>query len=539
MTTRNPPTSPAADRTAQSSAAKRPAPPVPWAPWAVMLAGAVLSLALVLDIPDEVFFSGDGGLKALLAKQFAAGRWEGDLRLPAEPWVRDLWDKGAYPFAPPFVYQLEGRHYAAFPITFPLATAPFYAWFGYRGLYVLPLAGLWLTWLQFHALARRFNLTAGEATLSMATLVLASPLTLYGAMYWEHTLAVALAFGGIAATLHSTGAQRAVSRHLFGGALLGLSVWLRPECLCVAAAVVAACFVFSRRDGSLRPWGAFTAATAVMVAAFVLLNSLLYGNPLGVHALQVTEGFDLAGHVVQAATFCLRLNAQLLVYLPVVVFILLVILLPAFSRPGRLTPTVSYLLTVLVLASVAIPLIVPHTGGRSWGPRFLLCSVPVAALAAGLLLHECRQEAPRWKGFAALVIFAAALLGGAILNTGWGTRKLHHNYATRVLPALNFLRNSDHDVVVISHQWVAQELQALFGQKHFLRVDEPADVAPLAGALGRQGYDGFVFLWARYDDSPPQQRVQFDGPQVTVAGPLVRQLGENFFAYDCAILDRQ
>jgi hypothetical protein len=144
------------DAESPRSAAQAPSLWARGGPWLIMLAGAILSLTLVARIPDQVFFSGDGGLKLLLARQFAAGRWACDLQLPAEPWLRQLWEKGAYPFAPPFVYPLRGGHYLAFPVTFPFVTAPFYACFGYYGLYVLPLAGLWLTWLQFHLLCKRF-----------------------------------------------------------------------------------------------------------------------------------------------------------------------------------------------------------------------------------------------------------------------------------------------------------------------------------------------------------------------------------------------
>ena len=41
--------------------------------WGIILAGVLFSLYLLCQVPDGVYFSGDGGLKALLAQQLGAG----------------------------------------------------------------------------------------------------------------------------------------------------------------------------------------------------------------------------------------------------------------------------------------------------------------------------------------------------------------------------------------------------------------------------------------------------------------------------------
>jgi hypothetical protein len=507
--------------------------------WLIMLVGALMSAAVVARIPDEVFYSGDGGLKALLAKQFAAGRRACDLQLPADDWLSDLWKQGAYPFAPPFVYQLGGREYLAFPISFPLVTAPFYALLGYRGLYVVPLIALWITWLISFRLCRRLDMGETETTMSMAALVLASPLPLYGAMYWEHTLAVALAWAGIAATLYITDAGRSVRGHLLGGALLGLSVWFRPECICLAGAVLAAYFVLCRKHSRLSLWTAFAAGVLVMAAGFGAANFAIYGNWLGAHSLQVIENLKPAAHISKALALFFGLNAALLLYVPVVLFVLIVLAWPRFSEAVKPTPIITYLLLALLLACCCIPLIVPHTGGRSWGPRFLLCCVPPACLVGGLLLDRINRYASRGTRRAGLALFLAAVLGGLIFNSGVGTTKLLDNYAHRVAPALDFLRNGEHDVIMVTHQYVPQELQALLRNKYFLRLDEKTDLEALASAVRQQGYDRFYLVSARYDNSPAPQRLAVEGRRLRIDGTLLGKYGRSFHVYDCSIHDRE
>ncbi|MGL5804557.1 MAG: LA_3751/LA_3752 family putative glycosyltransferase, partial [Xenococcaceae cyanobacterium] len=63
----------------------------------IILVGILFSLYLQWQIPDGVYFSGDAGLKALLAQQLSSGIFRFDLLPPAQEWVRQLWDNGLYP----------------------------------------------------------------------------------------------------------------------------------------------------------------------------------------------------------------------------------------------------------------------------------------------------------------------------------------------------------------------------------------------------------------------------------------------------------
>ncbi|MEO0539784.1 MAG: hypothetical protein AAFZ80_02845 [Cyanobacteria bacterium P01_A01_bin.105] len=189
-----------------------------WLPGLVLALGVLFSLWLQRYSQDGVLFSGDAGLKALLAQQLGTGNFSLDLQLPALPWVADLWQAGLYPFTPPYAYGIEDKYFITFPFTFPAVTAPFYALLGYRGLYVVPLVALWAIWGRFWQICHRQGLPAPVTALALAGLVLASPLLPYGGMYWEHTLAVALAFwGGDARPKAGRHPYRAGGRRCFGG----------------------------------------------------------------------------------------------------------------------------------------------------------------------------------------------------------------------------------------------------------------------------------------------------------------------------------
>ena len=139
-------------------------------PLLIIVVGIVFTLYLQWRIPDGVFFSGDAGLKALLAQQLGSGQLHFDLIPPLENWVRNLRDSGLYPYSEPFVYQQDDLYFITFPFTFPLVTAPFYALFGFRGLYLIPLVATWFTWGIFYATCQRLKVKSVYTSLALISL---------------------------------------------------------------------------------------------------------------------------------------------------------------------------------------------------------------------------------------------------------------------------------------------------------------------------------------------------------------------------------
>jgi hypothetical protein len=279
-----------------------------WATLAVAAAGVGLTLFWCAVTPPGVLFSGDAGVKLLLAEQFSRGDLRLALSLPAPPWVHRLWAEGLQPFAPPYAYPSAEGLVVGFPPFFPALTAPFLAVAGPAGACALPALALWLLWWLAGAVASRLGFRPREVAVVLATLVLASPLTVYGSLYWEHTLGALLGFCAVEAVV---AAHRADPRPV-GLALLGLGAgagaWVRPEVALFAGA--AAVVLVRRRGGS-----AFVGGAAAAVVLLAAANLALYGGPLGAHGRQLAV-LAVGSRLAAAASFLPGLLARLAATMP-------------------------------------------------------------------------------------------------------------------------------------------------------------------------------------------------------------------------------
>ena len=405
--------------------------------------GAVLwSVLLVATLPrSRVFYSGDGGIKSLMVRQHAQSGPHLDLRLEGPSWVKALWDEGLYPFGPPFIYRLEGKRVLHFPPLFAAATAPFYALLGDAGYYVWPLLGACATWLALLGVCRAMRLPPTASALAIVTASFASPLPLYGAMFWEHIPAVGLLTMALVFLLsgHAVAA----------GVAAGVAAALRPEAGVFAGLLLAVFWAapveqLPRR----RAWIALATFAAVVVAQLAL-NRIFFGSLLGLQARQeATERFAPA--VLEG-----RFLKLLLVFFPAALLV-----------PLAREATARRLAVVCVLFLAAGALLLPTPGGKQWGPRYLLVLVPAAAAVAGSLAAglELRSRA----GAAIALLLAAAAAEGVWVNTVVGTRRVEADYAQRVA-LLEFLE-AQPSPVAVTHQWIAQDLAFLIPQHPLFRL---------------------------------------------------------------------
>ncbi|MDJ0845607.1 LA_3751/LA_3752 family putative glycosyltransferase [Crocosphaera sp.] len=317
--------------------------------WFIIGAGVVFSLFLLGQVPDGVYFSGDGGLKALLAQQLGEGSLRIDLIPPDADWVRQLWKDGLYPYEEPFVYYLNDRYYITFPYPFSLITAPFYSLLGERGLYIVPLVSTWLIWISFHVYCRYLKLDQFQQCLSVFLLVFASNLTLYSGMYWEHTLAVLFCLIGMIILLIPRESVT-IKEAIFGGFFVGLSAWIRSEFLAMVATLTFLVGVMvvlklisklqAKKDVDLAQkikldhllylgdkGGGFILSMYATVGLFFISNKLIYGHFLGIHALQIVEEFSLIRRLTEAWESFLEVVVTFFEYFPVACFSLLYLLL--------------------------------------------------------------------------------------------------------------------------------------------------------------------------------------------------------------------
>lgn len=456
-------------------------------PWILVLAlGVLFSLYLQTLVRPNVFYSCDGGLKFLYTRQLAERGLAGlrlDLDLEEPEWVTPLWRANMYPFEPPFVWESAGRRYVEYPPFFSWMTAPLFRALGFRGLYLLPLLAVWGSWLAMAVLCRRRGLAPLPAAAALALLVFATPVTLYSAMYWEHTLALLLLIGGL------IGLGPAVSggaRGIAHGVALGLSAWLRPEHLLFSALVFALLFAPPRPAVRQPGRRGFLLGLSVSIAAFFLWNLTTSGALLGWQGLQLTTP-DTMPHLGSRLAALVETTRLMALTCPVAVAALALgaVLLASSRTRQRLDSFDRLLLGLLAAFWLAMPLAFPNTGGLQWGARYLLPLAPIAALLAVRLSagHP-----------AALAAVAAAGIAGSLVNCGSGVADLARNYRERQTPAMELLLGSPVRCVLTNTHYVTMELTAAFGEKIFFVLRDPASVRDLALGLARGGEREILLL---------------------------------------------
>ncbi|MCD4655016.1 hypothetical protein K8T06_13910 [bacterium] len=243
----------------------------------IILLLGVFYLAYLLSLPeDAIFYSGDGGLKYLMSRQFSNGDISPVLILPVTTTANKLLNKGLYPFDAPFVYEIDKRKIVSFPLYFPLISAPFFALLGWRGLYVLPAAVffIWI-WILHRFRAAKFSITT--ICIVLFSIVFSSPLTLYGAMYWEHAPAACLGCIPIFLFLRKKNSKQTVLKSIVLGALSGLAVFLRPEVLVCVSISICACLMCLEKQ-RIKQIYSFSIGFLLSIAIFFVTNRLIYGE---------------------------------------------------------------------------------------------------------------------------------------------------------------------------------------------------------------------------------------------------------------------
>ena len=505
---------------------------MPRSPWGlvsflIVTAGAALVLWIVLQVPGEVFNSGDGGVKALQARQAAAGNFGIALELPAAPWVRELWARGHYPFERPFVYATPAGHVPQYPLLFPWLSALPYRVLGFRGLFLLPALALFASWWAFGVSTRRSGVPETWRAVALAALVLASPLTLYGAMFYEHTLAVLLLLPACAVAALPERAP-STGRLVLAGALAGVAPWLRSESWCLLAGLGLLALVRAARERGWR-WVLLPAAALVTAGADLVTNHVLYGSWFGPHGEQVLGALSLREQLVRGAHHLASSLQQMAVFAPSTIVVALALAAVVASRQ-RLPAGALALAGLVVFDRLTVPFVLPVAVGLHWGPRYLLVLMPLLSLLLALLLPAIAAlpSLPRVGVGGALAI---ALAFGGWRNSVEGTRQLVDNYRHRVWPALAELQAAPDRVVVVNDQYCSTDLAALLPEKSFLLAHGAEELGDLAAELARRGQARFLFVVFPFQPMPP--RFAFGPPDRRTACAARGQRGQ-FLLYDCA-----
>jgi hypothetical protein len=254
----------------------------------VLSAVAALQFYLIVDkLPPSTFYSGDCGTKLLQAQSLVMQHWRSaSVVYPGREIDRQL------QFVDTGMLQVrKGRVWGVHSLVFAVPASVTYAWFGYKGLYVVPavclLAALFILWL----LAK--SMWSGWRALFALTLAaFGSPLLFYGLEYWEHTLAVVLVMAAVLLLSDVEGVTRRSWRLVGAGALLVGAATVRPEAAVFWIAAASGLLAVVRPGRTLlRSLGLLTVGSAVVAAPAAIINQELFGDPLGtVLGLHVHRG---------------------------------------------------------------------------------------------------------------------------------------------------------------------------------------------------------------------------------------------------------
>jgi hypothetical protein len=352
----------------------------------------------------------------------------------------------------------------------------------------------------FVGACRRLQVHDTNVSLALFALIFASPLTLYGVLYWEHTIGVALAFGGLCFVI-TTPPTRGFWTALSAGILLGVSVWFRSEMYAMIAGVLVLVSVAPwLRLGSILRFP-LVSGLALAVGTLLTFNELTYGNLFGMHAMQVLETTTAMDRAKNAGKVFYIITRLLIDYFPLT--------LPAvglaviISRRTRGVSSVDRtlisrrVLWISALFPFGVALIAPNLqtggdGGLQWGPRFLLVLIPLLCLLVAMGWEATRAWPTLWRASAQSCV-VVTIIAGLVLNGWLGPRRIARSFDLSV-PALERLRSDPAEVVVFAEWGGAQLMAGITSTKQtFLAADADA-LSRLSLAFLARGVTRFLYV---------------------------------------------
>jgi hypothetical protein len=371
---------------------------------------------------------------------------------------------------------------------------------------------------------------------------LATPLTFYALVLWEHALSTALLAWSL--VLLFSGLERGgSSRFLVSGALAGLAFWARLESVWFVPALALAGWDRNRRSALPLLLGA-----GIAVLPLLVFNQRLFGNPfgpdvafhygspespyvrgfLGTRASIVAdllldgagrpwlwialaalgacwlarrpeiEGWALLVLAASAAWgyFSPRPNAihqDLWSSAP----ILLLALAPLRGGDSAAAPAIR---TIRICAGVyvlAVALSAPNAGGAQFGPRYLLPGVLGLAVLALARAVPGIREARAWPLPALAVL---ALVAISVATQARGVRVLGE-VTHRTASLLAAVERQESGVVVTDEGWFAQILGPVYLDRRVLLAEDEEEFGALLALLRARGVSRWSFLavseWGR------------------------------------------
>ncbi|MDK9699096.1 MAG: hypothetical protein OEM52_02950 [bacterium] len=263
--------------------------------WSSLAIASIILILFILVQPSPIT-NVDSGLKWYGAKIYAE---TSELSLPESDstWLNQF----QFPPVPkPYLYPVNGSIYPVFPAVPMVLNGLVYRWWGenfwwfWTLLATMSLLGL-LLWYTKPFL---FN-----PHLLLLVLLFATPVAVYGATYWEHSLA---AFVGCAGVVYLRSSRHLVT--LLGGLLLGFAPWFRPEMVAWSLLAIIAGWVFLANRQRL--WGTTGLITGLLIGTWI--QHQLTGTWL---PLQVLSNYETGETVLTPGS---NVRFPILIYLELV-----------------------------------------------------------------------------------------------------------------------------------------------------------------------------------------------------------------------------
>ncbi len=430
---------------------------------------------LLSFIDKEIPFSEDSGIKALMVKQYQKGEFQSTLKLEAQEWIGNLWDQGLYPFRKPFVYDLTKGKTVVFPPLFQIISTPFYSAFGFRGLYIIPALSAILLWILFVKLCQTLKLHTRVTQLALIALVFSSSMTIYSAIFWEHTLASLLCLSGLYYLIQAQEKKESQKRSiafLFGLAA-GLSLWFRPEALIILIALLS-WSIYWIINLKMKFIHFFVYGIMVSIAGFLMYNYFVFENPLGLRSKQIVDRFDIIQRVKDGGYIFIVLCVKTILFDPISLIVLfcLGINIKTLYREWKETKTASIVHLIILsicLFYLSAPWLLPNTGGNNWGIRYALVCTPFIYVLAAVLSNQILLKDQKLKSL--LVVALVLMTAGVAKNTVMGSQMLFGNYNGPKSSVLDYLIKQKPSVILITKSYHAGEFESVMPQSTFILID--------------------------------------------------------------------
>ena len=326
----------------------------------------------------------------------------------------------------------------------------------------------------------------------MASLVFAMPITLYAATFWEHTPGLALALAGIVYTLRYDDIEPGKRGPLLAGGALGFAVWFRPETLALIAILLPAAFIWRRRALGFRGWFLFSFATVSVAVLFFLVNTWIYGHPLGTHGIQMRSAEIAATTPHAIVDRFVSLAKMTIRFAPIGGFVAAMAVVLIVARRIAWRSEYVYLSVVAIVFFPLMVYMVPSDGGFQPGPRFVFIGFLLMILIAAYAWRAIPQN--KLLRSAMVVLLLATVLVGVKRSALDETRWVVKQYNERVLPAYTFLAGRDEQIVALARVEIMLELGGLAEQKDFFAAFDDENFSKLLAGLRAQKIDKFIFI---------------------------------------------